>query len=84
MTTADLARARARVPREVDSDYTQAMAAKRREFVREQTGADLSYVAQYSFDLAILPGNIENFAGVAQVVVRQKYVHAERLHVPRE
>src|SRR5579864_6028015 len=69
MTTTDLARARARVPREVDSDYTHAMAAKRREFVREQTGADLSHVAQYSFDPAILPGNIENFTGVAQVPI---------------
>ena len=69
MTTTDLARARARVPREVDCDYTHAMAAKRREFVREQTGADLSHVAQYSFDPAILPGNIENFAGVAQVPI---------------
>jgi hydroxymethylglutaryl-CoA reductase (NADPH) len=69
MTSTDLARARARVPREVDSDYTHAMAAKRREFVREQTGADLSHVAQYSFDPAILPGNIENFAGVAQVPI---------------
>jgi len=69
MTSADLARARARIPREVDSDYTHAMAAKRREFVREQTGADLSHVAQYSFDPAILPGNVENFAGVAQVPI---------------
>jgi hydroxymethylglutaryl-CoA reductase (NADPH) len=69
MTTTDLARARTRVPREVDSDYTHAMAAKRREFVRGQTGADLSHVAQYSFDPAILPGNIENFAGVAQVPI---------------
>jgi hydroxymethylglutaryl-CoA reductase (NADPH) len=69
MTITDLARARARVPREVDSDYTHAMAAKRREFVREQTGADLSHLAQYSFDPAILPGNIENFAGVAQVPI---------------
>lgn len=69
MTTTDSARARARVPREVDSDYTHAMAAKRREFVREQTGADLSHVAQYSFDPASLPGNIENFVGVAQVPI---------------
>jgi hydroxymethylglutaryl-CoA reductase (NADPH) len=69
MTTTDSARARARIPREVDSDYTHAMAAKRREFVREQTGADLSHVAQYSFDPAILPGNIENFTGVAQVPI---------------
>ena len=67
MTTTNSTRARARVPRDVASDYTHAMAAKRREFVREQTGVDLSHVAQYSFDPAILPGNIENFAGVAQV-----------------
>ena len=67
MATTDSARARARVPRAVDRDYTHAMAEKRREFVREQTGADLSHVAQYSFDPAILPGNIENFAGVTQV-----------------
>jgi hypothetical protein len=38
MTITDVARARARVAREVDSDYTQAMAAKLRQFVREQTG----------------------------------------------
>jgi hydroxymethylglutaryl-CoA reductase (NADPH) len=69
MTTADLARARARVPRDVDRDYTHAMAAKRREFVREQTGADLSDVGQYSLDPSILPGNIENFAGIAQVPI---------------
>ena len=67
MTITDPARARTRVPREVDCDYTHAMAAKRREFVREQTGADLSHLAQYSFDPAILPGNIENFTGVAQI-----------------
>lgn len=69
MTITDVARARARVPRDVDSDYTHAMAAKRREFVREQTGVDLTHLAQYSFDPAILPGNIENFAGVAQVPI---------------
>lgn len=45
------------------------MAAERRAFVQDQTGAKLSHVAQYSFDPAILPGNIENFAGVAQVPI---------------
>ena len=45
------------------------MASERREFVREHTGADLSHVAQYSFDPAVLPGNIENFIGVAQVPI---------------
>jgi hydroxymethylglutaryl-CoA reductase (NADPH) len=60
---------RARVPRDINNDYTHAMAAQRREFVREHTGADLSHVAQYSFDPAVLPGNIENFIGVAQVPI---------------
>ena len=60
---------RARVPRDTNNDYTHAMASERREFIRERTGADLSHVAQYSFDPAVLPGNIENFIGVAQVPI---------------
>ena len=60
---------RARVPRDSRNDYTHAMAAERREFVRDHTGAELSHVAQYSFDPSVLPGNIENFAGVAQVPI---------------
>ncbi len=60
---------RARVPRNINNDYTHAMAAERREFIREHTGADLSHVAQYSFDPSVLPGNIENFIGVAQVPI---------------
>ena len=69
MKPEDLACERARVPRDANNDYTHAMAADRREFVREHTGADLSHVAQYSFDPGVLPGNIENFIGVAQVPV---------------
>jgi hydroxymethylglutaryl-CoA reductase (NADPH) len=61
--------ARARVPRDEGNDYTYEMAAQRRAFIRDQTGANLSHVAEYSFDPAILPGNIENFAGVAQVPI---------------
>jgi hydroxymethylglutaryl-CoA reductase (NADPH) len=60
---------RARIPRNDQRDYTHEMAAKRREFLREQTGASLSHMAEYSFDPAVLPGNIENFIGVAQVPV---------------
>jgi hydroxymethylglutaryl-CoA reductase (NADPH) len=60
---------RARVPRDNQDDYTHAMAAQRRDFIQEQTGGDLSHVAQYSFDPSILPGNIENFLGVAQVPI---------------
>jgi hydroxymethylglutaryl-CoA reductase (NADPH) len=60
---------RAPVPRDKENDYSHEMAVKRREFVSERTGAELSHVAMYSFDPAILPGNIENFAGVAQVPI---------------
>jgi hydroxymethylglutaryl-CoA reductase (NADPH) len=45
------------------------MATKRREFVRQNTGVTLSHVGKYSFDPSILPGNIENFMGVAQVPI---------------
>jgi len=57
------------VPRSKENDYTPEMAAKRREVIRDQTGASLSHVGQYSFDPGILPGNIENFVGVAQVPI---------------
>src|SRR3712207_4978679 len=45
------------------------MAARRRGFLAEQTGARLEHVGQYSLDPAVLPGNVENFVGVAQVPV---------------
>mgnify|MGYP003611459173 FL=1 len=56
---------RRRVPRDPDNDYTREQAAVRREF----TGVDLEHVGSYSFDPAVLPGNIENFIGVAQVPI---------------
>lgn len=56
-----------RVPRDPVDDYTEAMAAARREFVTRQTGTDLTHVATYSVEPTDLPGNVENFAGVAQV-----------------
>ncbi|NJD32386.1 MAG: hydroxymethylglutaryl-CoA reductase [Gammaproteobacteria bacterium] len=61
--------ARDRIPRDSNSDYTRDMAAKRAEFVREKTGAALQHVQAYSFDPGLLPGNIENFTGVAQVPI---------------
>jgi hydroxymethylglutaryl-CoA reductase (NADPH) len=69
MITTELEQERIRIPRNEGDDYTEEMAGKRREVIREQTGANLSHVAQYSFDPAILPGNIENFIGVAQVPI---------------
>ena len=60
---------RIRIPRSQESDYTEEMAGQRRVFLAEQTGVNLSHISQYSFDPAILPGNIENFIGVAQVPI---------------
>jgi hydroxymethylglutaryl-CoA reductase (NADPH) len=59
----------ARIPRDAEDDYTPAAAAERRDFLREQTEADLENVGSYSFDPAVLPGNVENFIGVAQVPI---------------
>ena len=60
---------RSAIPRDEINDYTAKNAAIRREFIREQTGADLPHVAKHSFDPSILQGNIENFIGVAQVPI---------------
>ncbi len=56
-----------RVPRDRDNDYTREMAAARRSFADEKSGARLDHVGAYSFEPGILPGNIENFMGAAQV-----------------
>jgi hydroxymethylglutaryl-CoA reductase (NADPH) len=55
------------IPRDNGDDYTREAAAMRRRFAKERTGVALEHVAQYSFDPSLLPGNIENFTGVAQV-----------------
>ena len=57
------------VPRKREGDYTHEAARARREFAREQTGAALEHVGSYSFDPALLEGNVEQFVGVAQVPI---------------
>ena len=57
------------IPRDKSNDYTREAARARRAFVAEHTGAELAHVSQYTFDPSLLPGNIENFIGVAQVPV---------------
>ncbi len=57
------------MPRDRDDDYTVDAARMRREFLRAQTGVELEHVGQFSLDPASLPGNIENFTGVAQVPI---------------
>src|ERR1700761_1997072 len=58
-----------RVPRDKHDDYTHDMAAHRRECLRQQPGASLEHVGRFSFDPDVLPGNVENFSGVAQVPI---------------
>jgi hydroxymethylglutaryl-CoA reductase (NADPH) len=58
-----------KLPRDPDNDYTPEMASRRREFLARRTGTSLEHVSQYSFDPAILPGNVEQFIGVAQVPI---------------
>jgi hydroxymethylglutaryl-CoA reductase (NADPH) len=50
-------------------DYSREAAQARAEFAQQRTGAQLEHVASYSFDPSILPGNVENFVGVAQVPI---------------
>ena len=62
-------RSQVAIPRRKDGDYTREAAAERRAFLAERAGAKLGHVAAYSFDPALLPGNVENFIGVAQVPI---------------
>lgn len=57
------------IPRSREDDYSDEMAAARRAFATERTATSLRHVGSYSLDPASLPGNIENFIGVAQVPI---------------
>jgi hydroxymethylglutaryl-CoA reductase (NADPH) len=57
------------VPRDRDDDYTRDAAQTRADFVRERTGTELEHVTSFSFDPAVLTGNVEQFVGVAQVPI---------------
>ena len=56
------------VPRLPD-DYSIAAARRRMAFLAAETGTRPEHVGRYSFDPAVLAGNIENFVGVAQVPI---------------
>ncbi len=51
------------------SDYSRDMAEQRLAFVENFSGVKTTHTRGYSFDPAILPGNIEHFSGVAQIPV---------------
>ena len=58
-----------KIPRDRDNDYTPAPIKARQEFVREHTESAVEHVSSYSLDPGTLPGNVENFFGVAQVPI---------------
>src|SRR5690349_13299999 len=58
-----------KIPREPSDDYAPSAITARQEFVRAQTGAEVEHVSSYSLDPGTLPGNVENFIGVAQVPI---------------
>jgi hydroxymethylglutaryl-CoA reductase (NADPH) len=58
-----------KIPRYKTHDYSQAMADTRQKFIQQQTGVSLDNISHYSIVADSLPGNIENFTGVAQVPI---------------
>lgn len=60
---------RAPIPRDPQNDYTREMAERRAKFLAERTGVALQHVCRPSFEPELLPGNVENFVGVAQVPI---------------
>ena len=59
---------RREVPR-LDDDYTAAAARRRMAFLAGVTGARPEHIGRYSFDPAVVAGNVENFIGAAQVPI---------------
>src|SRR4030042_155169 len=58
-----------KIPRAIANDYSADIIEERHRFLREKTGIELKHLGKYSFDPALLPGNIEHFIGVAQVPI---------------
>jgi len=58
-----------RIPRDTADDYSAGAIKARQELIRARTESAVEHVGNYSLDPASLPGNIENFFGVAQVPI---------------
>lgn len=58
-----------KIPRDKSNDYSLEMAKTRRAFLTQKTGQSLQQVGHFSLQPESLPGNIENFIGVAQVPI---------------
>ena len=60
---------RIKIPRSRTDDYSDEIIRERQDFVEEFTGQKLQHIPHYSFDPHQLQGNVENFAGVAQIPI---------------
>ncbi len=60
---------RTRIPSVKEDNFSAPIIAERQKFAEQFTGTKLTHLPHYSFDPEILKGNIENFAGVAQVPI---------------
>jgi hydroxymethylglutaryl-CoA reductase (NADPH) len=58
-----------KIPRSNVDDYSAEIISERQDFIERTTGAKLDHTRQYSFDPAVMSGNIENLFGVAQVPI---------------
>jgi len=57
------------IPRDPTDDYGREAIERRQAFIRANTGSPLEHTSAYSLDPTTLPGNVENFFGVAQVPI---------------
>ncbi len=58
-----------KIPYSKDDDYTRLQAKARRDLVTSATQSNFEHIDNFSFDPKVVAGNIENFAGVAQVPI---------------
>jgi hydroxymethylglutaryl-CoA reductase (NADPH) len=58
-----------KIPRSSENDYSLEIIRERQHFIEANTHAKLDHTRQFSFDPAVMSGNIENMFGVAQVPI---------------
>ncbi|GAA4838766.1 hydroxymethylglutaryl-CoA reductase [Algivirga pacifica] len=55
------------IPRDDHDDYSKEIIKSRQQYLTNFTKKELKHINHYSVDTQLLPGNIENFIGVAQI-----------------
>lgn len=55
------------IPYDKEDDYSDAAIKKRQDFIENYAKHQMEHINKYSFDPQVTKGNIESFAGVAQI-----------------